>query len=325
MSKFLDRTGLSYLISKIKDGSLIAGKANKDANGNVISNTYATKSELSTTNIDILNHTTNQSNPHNVTMSQLGFENVENKSSATIRSEITSDNITNALGYTPIDSNLKGVANGMAELDDAGKVPASQLPSFVDDVLEYNNKSSFPTIGESGKIYVDLSTNMTYRWSGSSYVVIGNDLALGETSSTAYAGNKGKANADNIANIISGTTKVGAASSADSAVKAVQDEDGNIIADTYVKKSSEIAATLSATSWVGSSAPFIYNLTVNGVTATSAQELLPSTSITPEQLDILQGAAIIDGGQSTNTIVLKAFGEKPTIDIPIRIIKRNDL
>lgn len=94
-----------------------------------------------------------------------------------------------------------GVANGVAELDANGLVPTSQLPSFVDDVLEYASQSAFPATGETGKIYVALDTNLTYRWSGSAYVEISPSLALGETSSTAYAGNKGKANADAISAI----------------------------------------------------------------------------------------------------------------------------
>jgi hypothetical protein len=94
---------------------------------------------------------------------------------------------------------------GKADLVD-GKVPASQLPSYVDDVLEYSSTSAFPVAGESGKIYVATDTNKTYRWGGSAYVEISESLALGETSSTAYAGNKGKANADAIAAIKDGTT-----------------------------------------------------------------------------------------------------------------------
>lgn len=100
-----------------------------------------------------------------------------------------------------IATTAKGAANGVAELDSAGKVPSSQLPSFVDDVLEYDAKSSFPATGETGKIYVDKTTNLTWRWSGTAYVEISPSLALGETSSTAYAGDKGKANADNISTI----------------------------------------------------------------------------------------------------------------------------
>lgn len=74
-----------------------------------------------------------------------------------------------------------------------GKVPAAQLPSFVDDVLEYDAMSSFPASGETGKIYVAKDTNLTYRWSGTQYVEISPSLALGETATTAYAGDKGKA------------------------------------------------------------------------------------------------------------------------------------
>ncbi len=87
----------------------------------------------------------------------------------------------------------RGAAGGDASLDEGGKVPAAQLPSYVDDVLEYDNKEAFPSPGESGKIYVDKETNKTYRWSGTQYVEISESLALGETSSTAYPGDKGKA------------------------------------------------------------------------------------------------------------------------------------
>ena len=80
----------------------------------------------------------------------------------------------------------------MAELDAAGKVPSSQLPSFVDDVLEYDSQTGFPETGEDGKIYVAKDTNKTYRWSGTTYVEIAGGVALGETASTAYRGDRGK-------------------------------------------------------------------------------------------------------------------------------------
>lgn len=135
-----------------------------------------------------------------------------------------------------IKASEKGASNGVATLGSDGRVPSSQLPAYVDDVLEYNNRDSFPATGESGKIYVAKDTNKTYRWSGSVYVVISDTLALGETAGTAYEGSKGKQNADNIANlttrvgsvetkatnnasaitnITNGTTKVGKATSAD--------------------------------------------------------------------------------------------------------------
>lgn len=113
-----------------------------------------------------------------------------------------------ALGATSIQSSEKGVASGVATLDSGGKVPQSQLPSYVDDVLEYANLASFPATGESGKIYVALDTNKTYRWSGSAYVEIAQGLALGETSSTAFAGDRGKAIEDKIPSNASSSNKL---------------------------------------------------------------------------------------------------------------------
>lgn len=105
-----------------------------------------------------------------------------------------------------LTSSLKGAKNGVASLDASGKVLSSQLPSYVDDVLEYSAKSNFPSKGETGKIYVDTSSNLTYRWSGSAYVEISPSLALGETSSTAYAGDKGATLATNLSNHTGNTT-----------------------------------------------------------------------------------------------------------------------
>lgn len=90
----------------------------------------------------------------------------------------------------------KGQPGGLAELDSTGKVPAAQLPSYVDDVLEFSTKDQFPQTGETGKIYVAKDTNLTYRWTGTQYLEISQSLALGETPSTAYPGDKGKANRD---------------------------------------------------------------------------------------------------------------------------------
>ena len=82
---------------------------------------------------------------------------------------------TTLAGYGITDalaSSLKGAANGLAELDATGKVPAAQLPSYVDDVLEYANLAAFPATGETAKIYVALDTNKIYRWSGSAYIEV---------------------------------------------------------------------------------------------------------------------------------------------------------
>lgn len=93
---------------------------------------------------------------------------------------------------TFLTTDLKGANNGLAELDSSGKVPSSQLPSYVDDVLEYANLAAFPVTGTTATIYLALDTNLTYRWGGSSYIEISPSLALGETSSSAYRGDRGK-------------------------------------------------------------------------------------------------------------------------------------
>ena len=117
---------------------------------------------------------------------------------------------TNIAQATFIAATEKGANSGVATLGADGKVPASQLPSFVDDVLEgylnatdgkFYEESTYTTEipAEGGKIYVDLATSKTYRWGGSAYAEISASIALGETQGTAYEGSKGKANADAIA------------------------------------------------------------------------------------------------------------------------------
>lgn len=194
------------------------------------------------------------------------------------------------LGNVTNDAQVKrsemGVASGVATLDTNGKVPSSQLPSYVDDIVEgyylestaltvprpwyfytENSNTSNRIASETGKIYVDLNTNKTYRYSGSSngkntFVEITSSLALGETSSTAYAGDKGKANATNIAtlqgemstaktdisNIKDGTTKVKKAESADkwSTARTISlkgDATGNITFDGSTNK--DLTVTLA--------------------------------------------------------------------------------
>lgn len=115
----------------------------------------------------------------NATTSQAGLMSAEDKvaleGKANVSHTHTKDDITSVNA-----SAITGIIN------------ASNLPSYVDDVLEYANYNSFPATGASGKIYIDMATNLTYRWSGTTYVEISPSLALGETSSTAYRGDLGK-------------------------------------------------------------------------------------------------------------------------------------
>ena len=128
------------------------------------------------------------------------FDGVTDELEAALQKEIED----RKAGDTTITNNLnafistKGQPGGLAELDSTGKVPAAQLPSYVDDVLEYSTKAQFPQTGETGKIYVAKDTNLTYRWTGTQYLEISQSLALGETPSTAYPGDKGKATTDKL-------------------------------------------------------------------------------------------------------------------------------
>lgn len=111
------------------------------------------------------------------------------------------------LSATYINVNQKGVANGVATLDENGHVLTSQLPSYVDDVIEAQNFAALPTTGEGGKIYVTLDNNKTYRWGGSAYVEISASIALGTTAGTAYEGSAGaklRTDLDNLSNIVAG-------------------------------------------------------------------------------------------------------------------------
>lgn len=92
----------------------------------------------------------------------------------------------------------------------------------------------------------------------------------------------------------------------------------------YSGPKATVTATLLASGWTGSEAPFVYTLAIAGVTATSYQELVPAVNITAEQLKALQAANITDAGQAAGTMTLKAYGKKPAVDIPIRVIKEGE-
>lgn len=125
--------------------------------------------------------------------------------------------------------NTRGAANGIAPLNSSAQIDSQYLPSYVDDVVEYTQKSSFPTTGEAGKIYVDKATNLTWRWSGTAYVEISPSLALGTTSSTAFRGDYGNT-------AYSHATAKGSAF-ASGLYKITTNEQGHVTAATAVAKS----------------------------------------------------------------------------------------
>lgn len=163
---------------------------------------------------------------------------------------------TNIAQSTFIPATEKGANSGVATLDATGKVPSSQLPSFVDDVIEAYYKAadgkfyesysegtySDEITGEGGKIYVDLLTNKTYRWGGSAYAEISAGLALGETQGTAYEGSKGKQVADNLA-AHTGNGDIHVTTSDKAAWNAKYDKPGTGIPSTDM--SAEVQASLA--------------------------------------------------------------------------------
>lgn len=179
--------------------------------------------------------------------------------------------------YIPVAQ--KGTASGVATLGSDGRVPSSQLPSYVDDVIEgyyYNNQfyqeeaHTNVITPEGGKIYIDIGTvtpNQQYRWSGTQYVAISSSLALGETTGTAYEGNKGKQNADNIAAIIAGTQKVGSATSADTATEATHATSADSATEATHATSADSATTATTATNAGN-----VTTSINGKAITSIFE-----------------------------------------------------
>ena len=143
-------------------------------------------------------------------LSRIALE-VQNKLNKTLSTPIVIDghscttvlDAITALNNYKINTSKIGNANGIAELDANGKVPQSQLPSYVDDVIDgYYNETdhkfyldpnyTIEITGENGKIYLAVDTDLQYRWTGSAFSCLGGALTLGETSSTAYRGDRGK-------------------------------------------------------------------------------------------------------------------------------------
>ena len=207
---------------------------------------------------------------------------------------------TQAALNNKLETSLKGAVNGLAELDAQGFVKNTQLPSYVDDVLEFANLASFPATGEAGKIYVAIDTNKTYRWGGTVYVVIGSDLALGETSATAYRGDRGKIAFDHtlLTNNPHSTTKL-------------QVGLGNVDDTSNATERSAIATLINKT----------INLTSNTLVATSAQILASITDETGTGLLVFNSSPALTGipiaptatlGTNTTQIATTSFVQSTT-------------
>lgn len=255
----------------------------------------------------------------------------------------------------------KGIANGVATLDENGNIPASQLPSFVDDALEgiavntvidettgTKSAEGFVLVGEtdpctpeSGKIYVDIDENVTYRWTGSVYVSIGSSLTLGTNSSTAFPGDRGLNLENRVTDIEKYHNNIPASDIkfdnsntpllSANVQTAIEDltqiatplRDGLLSADDKKKIDNysdlqEIDAILLAANWTGNTAPFTQIITVENLLLYNNCSIEISPNATPIQI-----AAVTDGCitsiqyDESVGLVFSAFGEKPIVDIPI--------
>lgn len=203
--------------------------ANSTTNGNILIDNVETK---------VYTHPIG-TNPHGTTKSDVGLGNVDNTTD--LNKPIST--ATKAALDGKVDTSQKGVANGIAQLNSNGVVPSSQLPSYVDDVLEYASNSLFPAIGESGKIYINTTTNITYRWTGSGYAEISPSIALGETSSTAYAGDKGKTTTDKVNGHIGNANNPHGVTKAQVGLSNVPNVATNSQTPTYTVASADTALT----------------------------------------------------------------------------------
>ena len=172
MEKYLNYDGLSKLWAKTKNQDTLTLNAAKNHTNESIS---LAKNELQQKIND---------NSSSITTLNGYFSNG-------IANKALGDKNGNDITTTYMLANLRGAANGVCPLGSDSKIPNAYLPSYVDDVLEYDSYSNFPTTGEAGKIYVAKDTNKTYRWSGTQYTEISASLAIGELLSFAALPNSG--------------------------------------------------------------------------------------------------------------------------------------
>ena len=159
------------------DGSANASAAFTLANSGVTAGSYGTATTVPAITVDAKGRVTGVTNTNiqTASTSQAGIVQLNSATNNTSTTQAATPSAVKSaydLAAAAIPSSQKGVANGVATLDATGIIPSSQLPSFVDDVLEYATLATFPVTGSSGKIYVALDTNLVYRWSGSTYVAI---------------------------------------------------------------------------------------------------------------------------------------------------------
>lgn len=290
-TKYLDYAGLQTVWSKVKEkDASVLSSAKSYADGLIAT-------EVANRNTAVTNLQTSITN---------GTITAAKATTATNSTNATNDSDGNKISTTYLKASTRGATNGVASLGSDGKIPASQLPSYVDDVIEgyYKNgkfyKESGATTeitGETGKIYVDLNTNVTYRYTGNTsapYCEISSSLAIGETSSTAYSGASGKQNRTDI-NTLLGYFTNGIAN------KAKVITDGTTSYDT------------AAITTINTNVNTIKNNYVKQLTSNSSNNAMITTSATTIDLGVYEGSS--DSGLKSevyigeNDVIIGGFND----------------
>lgn len=218
MKKYLNYNGLIKLWAKVKDQDTLTYNTAKNYIDEQLNNAK-----------NAIQNSINNNSAAITTLNGYFNNGISNKA--------LGDKNGNDITTTYIKSATRGSANGVCPLGSDSKIPNAYLPSYVDDVLEYDTFSNFPATGEAGKIYVTKDTNKTYRWSGTQYTEISSSLALGTTSSTAYSGDKGVYLENEINNVCTQTNQV------DDKIEAVLED---ITEYTYSNQWVSLTASTSA-------------------------------------------------------------------------------
>lgn len=277
---FLNKDGLSHLVSKLK--------------------TYIA-SQISA-------HTSNTSNPHGVTKSQVGLGSVANIDQSKAITSITRSGTTftaTALDgtKTTFDQQDSNTTYGVATSSSNGLMSASDK-SKLDGIAAGANKYTHPAYTAKSSGLYKVTVDGTGHVSAATAVTKADITALG------------------IPGQDTNTTYSDATTSAHGLMSAADKSKLNGIASGATKNVSTVKSfTLSASSWSSGS----YTISDSLITASSNQEILSATTITAAQYNALSKAQIIDGGQSAGKLTLKALGTVPTIDIPIRVVFRGTI
>jgi len=218
-----------------------------------------------------------------------------------------------------------------------GLVPANQLPSYVDDVLEFADLDAFPNTGETGKIYVALDSNKIYRWSGSAYVeisqgAIANDGTLTVASGTGLSGS-GTFSADQSTNetITLSHADTSTQTSVDNSnnenfIKSLSiDEFGHVTAITSDEVaagsvSQSFTATIGSSDWTGTD-PFVQTISVPGLLSTDNPviDITFANNYNTDLARAIEWSKIYRISTQDDEITVSA-ALQPLVDLPIQII-----